>query len=285
MHLRLMTEQDIAAGMRLKEIAGWNQTAEDWKRFLNGSPSGCFVAEADGKVCGTATTIVYENRFAWIGMVLVHPEYRSRGFGTRLLERAIQHLDERKVPTLKLDATPQGKPIYERLGFVPEYEVERWTLKRGAESTGKAAGVHQSDKLSAKVFGAILTKDKDVFGASRGCLLEDLNEHAPELTVAIENRGLLTGYTFGRHGSFADHLGPWYATNPSAAPGILQTFLARSRRETIIVDCVKENPMAGALLRSTGFTYSRPLTRMFRGTNSHPGQAKNLCAILGPEFG
>ena len=66
--LRLMTADDVPAGMRLKELAGWNQTAGDWKRFLRASPQGCFVAEMHGRVVGSATTIVYEGRFAWIGM-------------------------------------------------------------------------------------------------------------------------------------------------------------------------------------------------------------------------
>ena len=66
-----MTEQDIPAGLRLNTIAGWNQTSTDWRRFLQNSPNGCFVMEHDAKVVGTATTISYENRFAWIGMVLV----------------------------------------------------------------------------------------------------------------------------------------------------------------------------------------------------------------------
>ena len=74
MRLRTMTKADIPAGLRLKEIAGWNQTAADWKRFLEASPEGCFVAEEDGRVCGTATTISFENRFAWVGMVLVDPD-------------------------------------------------------------------------------------------------------------------------------------------------------------------------------------------------------------------
>ena len=62
MRLRTMTKADIAAGMRLKEIAGWNQTVADWKRFLEASPEGCFVAEEDGQVRGTATTISFESR-------------------------------------------------------------------------------------------------------------------------------------------------------------------------------------------------------------------------------
>ena len=50
-----------------------------------------------------------------------------------LLERAVRHLDERRVPSVKLDATPQGRPLYERMGFETEYEIERWLLEREAE--------------------------------------------------------------------------------------------------------------------------------------------------------
>ncbi len=33
------------------------------------------------------------------------------------------------MPALNLGATPQGKPIYEKLGSVSEYETERWKLQ------------------------------------------------------------------------------------------------------------------------------------------------------------
>jgi len=125
-----MTPADIPAGMRLKEIAGWNQTLEDWQRFLEADPEGCFVAEWNGQVAGTVATIVYEQRFAWIGMVLVDPQVRGKGIGTALLLRAIDYLDARKIPCMKLDATPQGKPLYTRLEFQIEYEIERHRLTR-----------------------------------------------------------------------------------------------------------------------------------------------------------
>ncbi len=119
--LRLMTVDDIPEAMRLKDLAGWNQTAADWERFLSANPEGCFVAERDGRVVGTSTTIVYEGRFAWIGMVLVEEQFRGQGIGTVLLERAIGYLDYRNIPCMKLDATPQGRILYEKLGFLSEY--------------------------------------------------------------------------------------------------------------------------------------------------------------------
>jgi len=284
MRLRTMTKQDIPAGIRLKELAGWNQTAADWNRFLDASPEGCFVAEVDGHVHGTATTISFENRFAWIGMVLVDPEFRSRGIGTRLLERTIEYLDQQKVPTMKLDATPQGKPLYEKLGFVTEYGIERWILKRPPRADA-SIGDSKLASLSEAQMASILSRDREVFGADRSFLLGSLQKESPDFAMGVWSNTQPQGYALGRSGSFADHLGPWAAEDTAAARQLLNEFLMRSSRETIIVDCLTANSAAVGLLQTFGFSYARTLTRMYRGQNQHPGDPDLLCAILGPEFG
>lgn len=285
MRLRTMTSSDVPAGMRLKEIAGWNQTEEDWRRFLGASECGCMVAEVDGQVRGTVTTITYEDRFAWVGMVLVDPQYRGKGLGTKLLKSAIEYLEGTKITAIKLDATPQGKPIYEKLGFQSEYEIERWILKRTPKMASKSAGAAPSPAVSERLIEAILAEDREVFGADRKQLLKSLHQSAPELTVAVWEGATLRGSVFGRRGSFADHLGPWTAKDSNSASELLNTFVARSRREILLVDRVKSNAVAGSLLRSAGFEYSRLLTRMYLGANEHPGRVESLYAILGPEFG
>lgn len=278
MKLRLMTTNDIPTGMRLKDLAGWNQTTFDWERFLGASPDGCFVAELESCVCGSVTTIIYGALLAWIGMVLVDPEYRGQGIGTRLLERAIKHLDDSGVPTVKLDATPQGKPIYEKFGFRSEYEIERWKLQR-------PAGLTEPRACKGAVSVEILRLDYRVFGADRSNLLRSLAAEAPDFTVIKARRGEISGYSFGRRGSHADHLGPWVARDEDTARELLCEFLLRSVREFVFVDCVKTNPWAQSLLAGHGFEFSRPLTRMFRGANDNPGRQDLLGAILGPEFG
>ena len=284
MRLRVMTSADIPAGMRLKERAGWNQTTADWRRFLERSPEGCFVAEVGAQVCGTVTTVAFEGRFAWIGMVLVDPEYRGRGFGTALLERAIHYLDALDLSALKLDATPQGKPLYEKLGFRSEYEIGRWTRRQPAgASKPPLAGVRES--ASPALLESICEFDRQVFGADRSGLLMSLHKEAPELTLAILKDGTLAGYALGRQGSFADHLGPWMARDPGTARQLLEAFLAASSRETQVADCLSAHAATGDLLKSFGFSYTRPLIRMFRGSNDYPGRPELLRAILGPEFG
>ena len=276
-HLREMTAADIPAGMRLKEIAQWNQTRGDWERFLSASPEGCFVAEADGQVVGTAATISYEGRFAWIGMVLVDPACRGHGIGTRLLKKAIAYLDGGGVPGMKLDATPQGKPLYEKLGFVSEYEIERWQLQH-SPAPEAMLGLHS-------VTEGILEQDREVFGADRSALLQSIAFEQPAFVLHARREGKLAGYSLGRRGALADHLGPWVAQDELAARDLLDQFLLRSHAERVFVDALRDSRWARKLLGERGFQLSRPLTRMYRGRNDFPGRWELQGAILGPEFG
>lgn len=275
--LRAMTFEDIPEAMRLKDAVGWNQTTADWARFLSADPERCFVAEYGGSVIGTSATIIYEGRFAWIGMVIVDKQYRGQGIGTSLLERAICFLDSQRVPTMKLDATPQGKLLYKKFGFISEYDIERWMLNRTVkENEVESEPIPMED---------ILLIDREIFGADRSGLLRTLAQEAPHLTLVDQQEGKITGYSFGRLGSRADHMGPWVARNEDVAEKLLNSFLFRSSRELVFIDCLRINPWAVPLVKAHGFEFSRPLTRMFRGTNRYAGQLEFLCASLGPEFG
>lgn len=163
LRIRGLIETDLGFAGRVREIAGWNQLPADWRRFLALEPDGCFLAEVDGQAAGTATTTVYGSDLAWIGMVLVHPEFRRRGVGTALLGHAIHYLREiRRIPSVKLDATPEGLPLYEKLGFQAEWGLRRWLSKPGAHRTGGEREL-SSDPLSP--MSAEL--DREVFGADR----------------------------------------------------------------------------------------------------------------------
>ncbi len=250
MQIRTMTEKDIPAGTRLKDIAGWNQTEADWRIFLNAGRDGCFVAEVDDVVRGTAATI-----------------------------------DSIQVPCIKLDATPLGKPIYEGLGFASEYELERWTLKRRREDLPRQGQTDPDEFMPAPLLENVLKADREVFGADRSAVLRAVNRAAPRFTDSVWNAGGMEGYAFGRRGSFADHLGPWIAKDEATGHRILDRFLAQSSREVVLTDCSNANPFIKRILQARGFEYSRPLARMFRGRNEYPGQPELVCAILGPEFG
>jgi GNAT superfamily N-acetyltransferase len=276
-HIRRMTHGDIPAGGQFVQIAAWNQTRGDWERFLRASPEGCFAAEAGGEVVGTTATISYEDRFAWIGMVLVHPERRGRGIGTKLLKTAIDYLADCRIPCIKLDATPEGRRLYAKLDFVREFEIERWELQRLPES--------ESQVIPGIVTEELLEQDREVFGADRSELLRAIALENPYLVLQTRGQGKLAGYSLGRRGAIADHLGPWVARDGSSARELLNEFLHRSNQARVFVDALKSHPWAIDLLRECGFQSSRPLTRMYRGRNEFSGRTDLQCGVLGPEFG
>src|SRR5207302_533099 len=83
------------------------------------------ISEWDGQAVGTTVTCVLGS-VAWIAMVLVDPDWRGRGIGKALMSHALDLLDTWGVPSVRLDATALGKPLYEKLGFVVQYELARY---------------------------------------------------------------------------------------------------------------------------------------------------------------
>ena len=98
---------------------------------------------------------------------------------------------------MKLDATPQGKPVYEKLGFVSEYGIERWMLKH-------RQGINVARNSSTGIED-VLPVDREIFGADRSALLRSLAEAAPGFTRVARQETEVAGYAFGRRGSSADH--------------------------------------------------------------------------------
>jgi len=165
--VRPMTMADVPVGMRLKQLAGWNQTEADWHRFLELQPDGLFVAEIDGYGVGTVAGFIFEN-VAWIAMVLVDPTYRKQGIGTALMNHALAFLGDR---TIRLDATAQGQPVYEKLGFVGEYELARYEGVLAVSRTGILPVPVVTDERARCSFYEL---DQRVTGTQRAKLLNAL---------------------------------------------------------------------------------------------------------------
>jgi GNAT superfamily N-acetyltransferase len=63
-------------------------------------------------------------RSGYIFGVYVVPAYRGQGLATQLTQATIDFLRAKNAYSIRLHASPFGRPIYERLGFVPTNEME-----------------------------------------------------------------------------------------------------------------------------------------------------------------
>jgi ribosomal protein S18 acetylase RimI-like enzyme len=278
--IRLLVAEDLPAAMRLKEAAGWNQTEEDWLRLLRLEPRGCFAAAAVGRLVGTATTTTYGRELAWVGMVLVDPEFRRRGIASRLMRAALAYLDGEGVRSVKLDATPDGRHVYEGLGFEDELLIERWR-REALEGGGRDA---EPSSLDPARLAEILEFDRLAFGADRARLLESLVAESAGTFVRAEG-GRVKGYALTRAGAAADYIGPLVASDFETASGLLDEVIARHAGRPLYLDVNTQfGPLAGALAER-GFRKQRDLLRMRRGAETHAGTSAGVFAIAGPEVG
>lgn len=282
LRLRGMRPADIAFADAVRALAGWNQTRDDWTRFLALEPAGCFLAEWNGQPAGTATTTIYGDNLAWIGMVLVHPEYRRRGVGRALLTHCLEFLRARGVRCIKLDATPAGQPVYEGLGFRPEWTLTRWEHEAAPNGRDPSAPLRA---WRPEDLAALAELDARAFGVPRTRLWEALVPRSQRLRVIERPAGEVAGCGLLRKGARASYLGPVIAAGPADGLALIDALLRGHSGGAVYWDIPDGNRPAKDLARDLGFAAQRSLTRMFLGENRTSGNPAMQFALAGPEVG
>ena len=278
MNIRLMTVDDLPLGLRLSAQAGWNQTEADWRRFLGLEPDGCFVAEWAEEPVATTAAFVFGS-IGWIAMVLVDEAFRHRGIASRLVEHALQYLEGRGVRTTRLDATPAGRPVYEPLGFLPEYPLVRMQATVSPRADGAAFMPLPTDRVRE-----VCALDLQITGTPRQRLIHALYAERPEAAMAGLREAGVTGYAMWRPGRRASQIGPAVAVSPQIGIALLDQVLQRCPVGPVFADMPTDNAAAMQWATSLGFTVQREFTRMYRGTRiaDFPEQ---IWASSGPEKG
>jgi GNAT superfamily N-acetyltransferase len=278
-HYRTMQHAEISVGLQFCRAAGWNQLARDWELFLHLNPQSCCAAFEDDELIGTVATVSYEARFSWIGMMLVAPAMRRQGIGTQLMRAALDILHAEE--TVKLDATPVGREVYLKLGFVDEYSLQRMTTV----VTGEGLMESSARLMTAEDLPKLHAMDVAVFGANRQRLLEWIHADTPAYAWVVDGANGIRGYCLGRHGERFEHLGPVIADDLATAQQLVSACLRNHVGQPFSLDAALHNAEWLHWLAAIGFTAQRPFVRMYRGANRFPGLPPNQFAILGPEFG
>lgn len=277
-----MQPADIPSATEMSIAANWNQTVEDWHNILKLSPQGCHYLEDHGKIVSTATLLPYGSRLAWVGMVLTRPEYRRRGLARRLMEDLIEMADQDGIGTLKLDATDDGRPLYENLGFIVETTVERWARKGVSSTSMDCKDASRRSLLSDE----LLSMDAEAFGASRRDLLNLLR-------LSGRCDATSEGYAMSRAGRQAKYFGPCVATSCTAAEKLIGVHLQHgcvdATQQAVQIcdwfwDLLPENSAAVRCAEELGFMRQRTLWRMRRGEPIANNDAM-VYAIAGFELG
>ena len=86
----------------------------------------------DGRAVGTLTVWSDGVNFAWLDDLVVHPGYRRRGFGTRLVTETLARLASDGISAVQVLPVPGREPFFAGLGFVIQDDARVMDLVIGS---------------------------------------------------------------------------------------------------------------------------------------------------------
>src|SRR5262245_36103819 len=102
-----MAARDLPAAQALSREVSWPHRLEDWQ-FVHAVGQG-LVAYSGDQLIGTAMWWSYDGKIARLGMVIVDPTIQRSGVGRTLMRGLLEQIKE---PTVLLNATKEGEPLY-----------------------------------------------------------------------------------------------------------------------------------------------------------------------------
>jgi GNAT superfamily N-acetyltransferase len=277
-----LSPSELADAGALVAEASWNQTADDWKMFVERGRVYAACAP-DGRIVATTATLPYGDRFAWVSMVLVARPWRRRGLATRLMRRATDDLAAAGLVPL-LDATPDGRAVYRNLGY-----QDCWGFHRLKRQQPRGSAISAPADFAVRPIGTddwtdVCDFDAAAFGADRRGVLSGLRGRLPAAERIAQSQGRIVGFSLGRNGRIASHIGPLVAENDTVACAILSHALA-AIEGPVFIDLADAKSAVLYFLQERGFARVRPFTRMILGSAQRFDDAARTFAVIGPEFG
>lgn len=265
---------DAKEALDLAHAVGWPWTLPRVQRVIDMQPEGAFaVRDGSGALLGMGTCVVWDE-LAWLGGLAVAPHARGRGVSRALVDHILAFAAERGARTVGLDATTEGRQLYERAGFVAWHESGFWERPAGAQRANPGpSGDYAVYPVSSCEIMELLDFDRPRFGASRARLLSRLISEWPHHSfVSVHRR---TGAFSGLALRWDDRVGPLVAESPAAAAWLLHAVERAGATPKALV--AEWNDDAKRVFAAAGYQPKSRTTRMFRGP-APPGRAETVYA-------
>ena len=257
--IRNLTPGNIDVGVALLDAAYGPSRgrAAALCRYLSLDSEGWLLAFVDETPAGMLGAVDY-GRFAYLGMMAVHPTMQRRGIGLLMMERVLDWLEDRGCLTTFLDATEAGVPLYSKVGFVDE----ELTYRFHPVGPARLEGSDRVRRIQASDIAALADLDAPVFGTRREKVLEVFLSEFPDRAFLSESQdGQVSGYVFVQQ----QNIGPWVAQTPEDAESLLVAALSLPYDGAPRIIVPEANRSAPCLLERYGFRQQLALRRMRRG--------------------
>lgn len=272
--IRRMTPKDIPAILELVGKLGWSHQRTDWERFIawGGTGAYCIQNPYGRNIISTAIAFQYGATRGWLGAIITDPNYQGRGFGRRMTQTVIDHLAQRGVQEIMLDASEMGELLYSRMDFRPLYQMFTYTGTIREDIAPPPAHIRP---MTPEDLPAVIALDAASFGAARPAILERIFQNGQGWIDGPPDaiRGFVLALR--KAGNHA-HIGPWIHPELDGATALWATATHALQGVNARVDFAEHNTFAQQLATEAGLSLDFTTLRMILGDVTPTG--------LGPDY-
>lgn len=256
--IRVMTRGDLDIALAWAREEGWNPGLDDAGAFYAADPSGFLMGWLDGEPIASISVVKYGADFAFLGLYIVRPGHRGKGYGKAIWDAGITSAGDR---TIGLDGVVAQQGNYRTSGFVLSHRSARWG-GRIAETPASPPGVR---RLTASDLPALIAYDAMCFPAPREQFLREWIGSPARTIVGLLSGNHLTGYGAIRPATDGWKIGPLFADDPLDAEALLANLAYVAGDGHIFIDVPEPNLAARAIAVRFRLTPAFETARMYRG--------------------
>ena len=260
--IRALTREEMSLPIEWAALEGWNPGLHDAACFYAADSDGFLVGELAGEPVGCISAVKYGSEFGFIGLYIVRPEFRGRGFGIQLWQAAMERLAGRNVG---LDGVVAQQANYAASGFQLAFRNERFqgVVDRAPQERRLPYGV-----ISARAmpFAKLAEYDQAIFPAPRDAFLKSWLDQPDAGGFAAVEGFRVRGYSIVRRCRLGWKIGPLAADDLPTARGLYEAAAAfAGEGATLFLDVPAGNDAARQLVAELGMTSVFETARMYTG--------------------
>ena len=240
--LDTLTAADTHACWQLSQSLRWPHREADWQQFITWAKAhgAALAVRAEGRLIGCGLAWQWGHKQGSIGMVIVDDAWQRRGIGKQLFRGLLQALEGRDV---MLQATAQGRPLYESLGFTAIGHARQfhghWQPPTDANPTAPITTDNLARLLQPQDVPALLAYDQRERGLTRLALLQALlaqMDADERCAVSVDAHGRLCGYGILRRFGRGWVVGPLLADGADRAVALVKLLTQERTGDFVRID-------------------------------------------------
>ena len=262
LELKQLTKNGVETLIDWARNEGWNPGLHDLDVFWETDPNGFYGFYFKEALIAGGAIVSYNQEFGFMGLFIVHPDFRGQGIGNKLwyLRRDLLIKRLHDGAPIGMDGVVDIQPFYAKGGFNIAFRDERYEVIGKKQLTSKAIS-----SITTEDFNALLEYDMQCFGYKRNVFLKHWLSMPNSKSFKFQEVDTIKGFAVIRKAFKGFKIGPLFADTSTIAEALYKACLNTAIDEPVYIDIPVINEHATDLVKKFNADYIFECARMYYG--------------------